>query len=180
MLSYLILCYVILSYVILSYLILMNKSKTCTEINRLVLTYLPDSTFHSILPLDPLPVTSLTVMVMSTSEVQLSWTPDPGSVQNKYRYRYRRLDNSVSWTAAETTENIQVAISSLFPGGEYVFEVKAVSDSSESTRITKTATMCKCIYADMFAAFIKPRLLRRSSVLVRAFPLMPRDEVIRF
>ena len=81
---------------------------------------------------------------MSTSEAQLSWTPDPGSVQNKYRYRYRRLDNSESWSAADT-ENKQVTIFSLFPGGEYELEVKAVSDSSESTGITETATMCKCI-----------------------------------
>ncbi len=46
--------------------------------------------------------------------------------------------------------NITVTIPGLFPGGDYQFEVKAVSVSSESTPRTTTATMCEYMKAEVF------------------------------
>ena len=106
-------------------------------------------------PADPLPVTLLTATILPTSDVQLSWTPSSDSVQNEYRYRYRRQDNNEDWNSGEDTTSTTTSISSLFPGGRYEFEVTAVSGSSESTPSTATVTMCKYVYAEIGASFIE-------------------------
>ena len=92
---------------------------------------------------EPLPVTGLTTRDKGSSSVTVRWTTDEVSRQDSYLLRYKSQHKPTDWTSPETVTNQEKTLTGLFPGDQYTFEVKAVSNSKNSSEMTTTTVLCK-------------------------------------
>ena len=88
-------------------------------------------------------MTGLTASATDSSSVTVNWTPGTNSVQDSYQLRYKGTNQAVTWTTEVPVNGQQKAVTGLFPGDQYTFEVKAVSNSQTSAAETTTAVLCK-------------------------------------
>ena len=88
-------------------------------------------------------MTGLTASATDSSSVTVNWTPGTNSVQDSYQLRYKGTTQATDWTTAGSVTGQQKAVTGLFPGDQYTFEVKAVSNSQTSAAETTTAVLCK-------------------------------------
>ena len=88
-------------------------------------------------------MTGLTATATDSSNVTVSWTPGTNSVQDSYQLRYKGTTQATDWTNAVSVNELQKAVTGLFPGDQYTFDVKAVSNSQTSAAETTTEVLCK-------------------------------------
>ena len=88
-------------------------------------------------------MTGLTASATDSSSVTVNWTPGTNSVQDSYQLRYKGTSQAATWTNAVSVNELQKAVTELFPGDQYTFDVKAVSNSQTSAAETTTAVLCK-------------------------------------
>ena len=86
-------------------------------------------------------MSTLKAVVNSNGDVNLSWAPPEGSLQDNYRGDMYIPDG---WKRKLFNSNgSQEIVSGLKPGNTYTFQVKSMSGRQSSAGINATATVCE-------------------------------------
>ena len=94
--------------------------------------------------IEPLPVTSLLVEVLSPSLASLSWDVGEGSQQDHYEVRYKGDMPPSQWSSVQHVEgSTETNLTDLASGDRYEFEVTAYSVDQWSDAVTEMAVMCE-------------------------------------
>ena len=86
---------------------------------------------------------TVTVSKLATTSVTVVWVPATKSIQDSYELRYKGTKQATEWTTAGLVTVPQKDITGLFPGDQYTFEVKTVSNTQTSAARKTTIDLGK-------------------------------------